>query len=115
MTKLFRSLVLFLTSLLAVSMLAGCGGDDGFTIYDPVPAKLVSVTPAEPGGEIAANGTITVTFDNPPADVTVSVGTVTIAGKTATIAGPFALGPLGLTIDWADGTRTLNYTVTSPD
>lgn len=101
--------------MLTVSILASCGCDDGFAIDDPVPVKFVRATPAEPGGEIAANGTITVTFDNPPAGVEVSAGTVTVVGKIATITGPFALGPLGLTIDWADGTRTLNYTVTSPD
>ena len=53
MKQLFKGFILLLAGVLAVSMLAGCGGDDGFTIYDPVPAKLVSVTPAEPGGEIA--------------------------------------------------------------
>ena len=80
---------------------------------EAAPANFVSATP--PGGEIAANGSITVTFDNAPADVTVSVGTVTVAGKTATIAGPFTPGPLALTVTWADGIQALNYTVTAPD
>ena len=87
-----------------------------FNLAETYPAEFVrfiSATP--PGGEIAANGTITVTFDNAPADVTVSAGTVIVAGKTATIVGPFTLGPLALTITWADGTQTLNYTVTAPD
>ena len=111
MKQLFKGFILLLVGVLTVSMLAGCGDIDDAD--EPVPVNFVSATP--PGGEIAANGTIRVTFDNPPTDVTVSVGTVTIAGKTATIAGPFTLGSLGLMIDWADGTRTLNYTVTSPD
>ena len=111
--KLFRSLVLLLTGLLAVSMLAGCGGDDIIT-DEPIPANFVSASP--PGGVIAANGTITVTFDNPPGDVIVNTGTVIkLTGKTATIAGPFKLGPLALTITWADGTQTLNYKVVGPD
>ena len=88
----------------------GCGGDEE-EYREPV--SFVSAAP--PGGEIAANGTITVTFDNSPADVTVSAGTVTVAGKTATITGPFTPGPLALTITWADGTQTLNYTSTAPD
>ena len=92
--------------------LIGCGGDDENEEEAP-PANFVSAAP--PGGEIAANGSITVTFDNAPADVTVSAGTVTVAGKTATIAGPFTPGPLALTITWADGTQALNYTVTAPD
>ena len=111
MTKLFRSLVLLLTGLLSVSMLAGCGGDDDID-EEAALANFISATP--PGGEIAANGTVTVTFDNAPADVTVSAGTVTVAGKTATITGPFTPGPLGLTIAWADGIQELNYTVTAP-
>ena len=76
-------------------------------------ANLVSATP--PGGEIAANGSITVTFDNAPADVTVSAGTVTVAGKTATITGPFMPGPLALTVTWADGTQALTYAVSGAD
>ena len=79
----------------------------------PPPANFVSATP--PGGEIAANGTITLVFDNPPADVTVSAGTVTIAGKTATISGPFTPGPLALSVTWTDGSVTLAYTVIAPD
>ena len=84
---------------------AGCGSDEE-EYREPV--SVVSAVP--PGGEIAANGTITVTFDNAPAAVTVSAGTVTVAGKTATITGPFTPVPLALTITWADGIQVLNYT-----
>ena len=76
-------------------------------------AAFVSAIP--PSGQISVNGAITVAFDNAPADVKVSAGTVTVAGKIATIAGPFTPGPLALTITWADGTQALNYTVTAPD
>ena len=76
-------------------------------------AAFVNAIP--PSGHISVNGAIRVTFDNAPADVTVSAGTVTVAGKTATITGPFTPGPLALTITWADGTQALNYTVTAPD
>ena len=112
MTKLFRTFALLLAGLFALSLIVGCGGGDTEE-EAAAPANFVSATP--PGGEIAANGTISVTFDNAPADVTVSAGTVTVAGKTATIAGPFTPGPLALTITWADGTQALNYTVTAPD
>ena len=113
MTKLFRGFVLLLTNLLAVSMLVGCGEDDDTLTDEPVISNFVSATP--PSGVIAANGTITVAFDNAPTDVTVSVGTVTVASKTATITGPFRPGPLALTITWADGTQVLDYTVVGPD
>ena len=112
MTKLFRTFALLLAALFAVSMVIGCGeSDDGET--ESAPAAFVSASPA--GGEIAANGSITVTFDNAPGDVTVSAGAATVAGKTATITGPFTPGPLALTVTWADGAQTLNYTVTAPD
>lgn len=112
MTKLFRNLVLLLAGLLAVSILAGCGADDDIVTDEPVPANFVSATP--PGGEIAANGSITVTFDNAPANVTASAGTVTVTGKTATITGPFTPGPFALTITWANGIQVLHYTATVP-
>ena len=112
MKDLFRTLALLLIGLLTISMLTGCGGNDDGNEEAP-PANFVSATP--PGGEIAANGSITVTFDDAPSDVTVSAGTVTVAGKSATITGPFTPGPLALTLTWADGTQALNYTVTSPD
>lgn len=112
MTKLFRTPALFLAGLLSLSLIVGCGGDEDEEI-ETAPAHFVSATP--PGGQIAANGSITVTFDNAPVDVTVSVGTVTVTGKTVTIAGPFTPGRLTLMITWADGTHALNYTVVPPD
>lgn len=110
MTKLFRNFALLLAGLLAVSILAGCDADDD--IDEPIPVNFVSANP--PGGEISPLGTITVTFDNPPADVRVNYGTVTVPGKTAIITGPFTPGLLALTITWADGIQELTYTVLGP-
>ncbi|MCE2414667.1 hypothetical protein J4G07_11735 [Candidatus Poribacteria bacterium] len=110
MKILFRGIALLLAVLLTVSILTGCGGDDDTD--EPIPVSFVSAIPL--GGEIAANATITVIFDNAPIDVTVSAGTVTVAGKAATIMGPFTPGSLALTIRWADGIQELNYTVTAP-
>ncbi len=112
MTKLFRTLALLLAGLLSFSLIVGCGGDTEEEI-EAAPANFISAIPS--GGEIAVNGTITVTFDNPPVNVIVSTGTVKVAGKTATITGPFIPGPLALTITWADGTQALNYIATGPD
>ena len=96
--------------MIAVLILAGCGGeieDDIICCYSP--------TVSPPGGEIAANTTITIIFDNAPADIAVSAGTVTVAGKTATIVGPFTPGPLSLGVTWADRELQMNYTVLAPD
>lgn len=78
------------------------------------PASFVSAYPAS-GNIIATNETVSVTFDNAPADVSVSVGSVTVAGKTVIIGGPFAQGLLALTLTWDGGAQTLNYVVTESD
>ena len=108
--------------------LCAIGCDTGTPVYKSYefPAEFVRVTPAS--GEIPVNGTITVIFDNPPADVKVSTGpdtvsgeslsivsSIRVAGKSVTIWGPFIPGPLVVTITWADGTQHLSYKVTSLD
>lgn len=96
--------------------ISGCDPDEKEA--EEVPG--VSFMSANPSpGEIQPNNTITVTFDNVPTDVKVTagaaqIGKTIIADKTVTIKGPFAPGPLSLTVTWADGAQTLNYTVTSP-
>jgi hypothetical protein len=112
MKKLLRNLVLLLTGFLTLLLIIGCGADEEDEAEAPI-ANFVSATP--PRGQVAVNGTITITFDNPPADVTVNIGIATVDGKTAEITGPFPLGPLALTIAWADGTQTLDYTINGPD
>jgi hypothetical protein len=113
MTKLLRTLVLLLVGLLTVSMLTGCGGDDSEVEAPPV--NFVSATPPS-GSTIAVNSSITLTFDNTPADVTVSAGTAVPSGKTVTVNGPFfPLGHLSLVVTWADGIQTLTYTVAGLD
>lgn len=72
---------------------------------------IVSVSPA-PGGELARNGSVTVTFTDNPGNVTASAGTVTGSGKTRKILGPFALGALTLTIEWQNGgSHILTYII----
>ena len=80
----------------------------GETVSPPV--ALVNANP-ESGAQLTMNDTITVTFDNPPENLTVSTGVVTITGETVTITGPFKPGTLELTITWEGGTQTLTYTI----
>ena len=115
MTKLFRTFALLLAGLFALSLMVGCGGDET-TDDAPADAAFTSATP--PGGDLAANGSITLNFDNDPGEVTVSpAGVVSGAGKSRTVAGPFTPGPLALNVSWTNGggSTTLNYTVTAPD
>ena len=76
---------------------------------------FLSADPAT-NSQLDVNDAITVTFDNTPEDVRVSTGVATVDGKIVTITGPFAAGPLALTITWSDGTQTqtLSYTVKQP-
>lgn len=114
MTKLLRDFVCLQAGILIVLMLTACGVDPYKDEYF-LPTKFVKATP--PGGEISANSSITIIFDNHPRDFRVSTGTAIAVGKTARISGPFPLGPLELIITWADGyadgTQVLNFMVHS--
>ena len=83
-----------------------------YTVRTPV--AFVRANPA-PGAELTVDDTITLTFDNRPTDVTVSIGDAKINGKKVAITGPFDPGSLDLTITWRDGSQTLTYTVATPD
>lgn len=94
--------------MIAVFLLAGCGGDD-----DVVP--VVEFLGANPpiGATITPNTVITLTFDNPPTDVRIRNAVIIPSGKTATVTGPFQQGPLSLMVHWAGGSTTLTYLVSS--
>lgn len=115
MKVLFRTLAIVMAALLAVS-LVGCGGDDEPETPD---AAFVSASPAD--GDLAANGSISVTFDNNPGDVTVTGGgTASTSGKTRTISPPAAgypTGALTITVSWTngDGSQDLTYNVVAAD
>ena len=115
MNLLFRTFSIVIVALLTAHII-GC---ESFNEEEELPVvAFVSATPAD--GEVPANGTITLSFDDALKDITVQastgkVGKTIISGKTVTINGPFTQGELALTITWADGTQTLNYTVAAPD
>ena len=90
---------------------------DGSETFDYTVRQLVAFVSAEPAldSELTVDGTITLTFDNPPEDVTVSEGVATITDNTVTITGPFTPGDLELTVTWADGSLPFTYTVAEPD
>ena len=104
-----KSRSFFLLILMCVGI-SGCGGDS--VTDEPVPANFISATP--PSGEIYPLAPIKVLFDKPPIDVVVNFGTVTVAGRIATISGPFTPGPLTLRISWAGGSYTIGYIVHGP-
>ena len=108
MRKLFGTLALLLADLLVVFVLVGCGGDEDVE-NEKMPVSFVSADPPSGSCDIAANASITLTFDGEPEDVTVSPGTAVSSGKNVTVSGPFTPGPLSLAVSWADGSTTLTY------
>jgi hypothetical protein len=121
MHKILRTLALIVAALMVVyasGNMIGCGDDDDDTV-DEVAAALVSTAPAS-GGEIAANGVLTITFDNPPGDVTVNGTPATVAGKTATwnATGLTAGSTANLAVAWTiagGGSSTVSLTVRDED
>ena len=96
--------------LFALAMV-GCGTDD--PPVEEVPIKFVSADPVE-GSTIQNDATITVTFDGIPEGLQVTGGSAVPGGKTVSIAGPFAAGPLVLGLQWEGGGVVLSYTVEEP-
>lgn len=67
------------------------------------------------GSRLSANASIVIHFDSDPGNVTVSVGSVSGAGTSRTIAGPFPLGFLSLSVEWDGDSQTLAYAIVTPD
>ena len=88
----------------------GCDTKDT-VLEDPVGFQE-AIPPS--GSEIEPNATIIARFNAPPLDLHVSGGTFSISGGKVTIAGPFPIGSLNLTVSWRDGTIPLSYTVKVP-
>ena len=106
---IFIVLVICLFALMLV--MGGCGTDD--PPVEAAPIKFVSASPAE-GSTIQNDATITVTFDGTPEGLQVTGGSAIPGGKTVTIAGPFAAGPLVLGLQWEGDGVVLSYTVAEP-
>ena len=116
MKALFSTCTLLIAVLAAIHII-GCGQD---VTQEVEPVAFVSASP-DIGDNIAANDTITLTFDGTPQDVDIraasgaKVGKIVISGKIVTINGPFTQGELSLAVTWLSGTATLAYTVTAPN
>ena len=110
---MFRILFILIAGFLVV-YITSCG-DEEVKAEKEVPVNLMSVIP--PLGEdnkISSNTTITLSFDGVPADITSTIGKVTVSGKTVLIDGPFTPGPLEITVTWANGTQQLHYIISAP-
>ena len=112
MLKHLGTFAVLAVCLFAMAMV-GCNRDKLIEPPGEDPIKFVSADPAD-GSTIQNDATITVTFDGTPEGLQVTGGTATPGGKTVTIAGPFAAGPLVLGLQWAGEAVTLNYTVEEP-
>ena len=99
---------IFSTLLVGLLVVYGCVPDD--YEYGEAPVHFVSVTPRS-GESIAANTTLTLTFDGVPLNLRSSVGKVTVHGRTAKIDGPFTPGPLEIIVGWTNETVRLTYVI----
>ena len=115
MQKWMRTLALVMAAMMVVFII-GCGDDDDDDDDGEVKtAALTGSTPAA-GGTLAVGGTLTLTFDNPPENVTVNGTPATVTGKTATWVAAGAPGPTTLQIGWDNGgPGTLALTLDVPD
>ncbi len=104
---MFRILFLLMATSLAVGLLS-CGFIEDDAEEEEAPAAFQSATPS--GGELAEDGSITVTFDTDPGDVSTSEGSVSGVGRTRSISGPFSRGALNLRLNWANGAGSLTLT-----
>lgn len=95
-------LTLILVAMLVIFML-GCAR----------PPELISSRPAD-SGQIAPDGTLTLTFDSEPTNVTVNGQPALVSGRTATWKSPEALslGKKTFDVAWEDGSTTINANVT---
>ena len=83
-------------------------------------AQLVSSNPPA-GGKLMANASLVITFSAAPENVTINGKPATVAGRTATLAGPHTPGQTAFAIAWdngpggAAGSATINLNVVAPD
>jgi len=106
-------LVFFIT-VFACFVLVSCSVEDIIGGDEEKRVTLLKVSPRN-GSTIDIMTPIQLTFDGRPTGLTVSGSDVSIVGfgthLTLTTPTQFPHGTLKLVLTWADGTRTLNYTV----
>jgi len=83
--------IFLLVTLLAVSVLAGCGGDDNIVKAKVASAPSLDVSPSN-GSEIHPDTVITLTSDNPLTDVTVSLTDTSTTRVLSTAPVGFVVG-----------------------
>ena len=93
-----------------IILFISCGSDSEDGDIEPSTVEFESVLPKS-GSTIHPDKAILVLFTAVPEDLTVSLGTVEVPLRRATITGPFPLGEIRIELTWADGSHTLEYTV----
>ena len=105
--------VFFITAF-SCFVLVSCSIEDITSGDEEKPVTLLKAVPPD-GSTIPQTKSIQLTFDGRPTGLTVSGSEVSIVGLgthlTIESPGQFPHGALSLVLTWADGTRTLNYTV----
>ena len=93
-----KSVALCIICIIGCISMIGCGEDE-VVIEEVKLATYNSVDPPE-GTQIAVDGVLNITFDNPPEGVKVSAGAAIAIDNTLRISGGFDPGSLKLEITW---------------
>ena len=93
-----------------IILFISCGSDSEDVDVEPSTVEFESVLPKN-GSTIHPDQAIYVLFTAVPEDLTVSLGTVNVSLRRATITGPFPIGEISIELTWTDGSHTLEYTV----
>jgi len=116
MKRTIQTLAILIAMTLLVVWMVGCGGEEEAEVAT---AAGTTVNPAE-GSEIAANASISITFDAAVESATVNGQPATGSGKSWTFVGDLT-GQTGIQIGWTnmDGSggegKSVAYTITAVD
>lgn len=110
----FFIFVFFSIAVVSLSGMDSCNWKDTEEDIEARPTAFIQSTPPN-GSTIQADTTIIADFDNTSTGLNVTGGDFSVSGDRSTITGLFPPGTLNLVLTWSDSSKTLTYTVETPD
>lgn len=102
---ILRSFAITIAVLMAF-VIIGCSEDEKLEEV----ATFIQANPTN-GSTIQEDEDIIVTFDMPPAGLSVTGGQFSLSSTSVTITGPFTPGTVNIILNWTGGAQALTYTV----